>query len=369
MKYAAQRIRTGEWVHKDLPLAEGERTRELSGPGQLSAKIEPEMRSMMAEDGLRILEPWGTAIYPIDDYGRIVNKQGFLIAPPDQHDEASMSLVAPGFSAFTAGYIYNDAVSFPAFSDPLVIAKYLWDWLQDQPQSDLGISLVGTLTSNQIIGTNEEPYALAWYDAPEVGASFDDLAAFTPFDYVEEHEMTDETLTTVQHRIRIGHPRIGAPRPELRFALGESIIETVPFQGTEEYANHIRGIGNGEGSEMITAEVFVDDGRLRRTRVFTDKTITHTQILEERCRALLTPYGGGSIDIASIKVRDHPDAPLSAYAPGDDIFVETYLPTYGEVAVWLRVLSITEADDEPGIATVTTARSNTFRYNTNEGVN
>lgn len=368
MRYIAQRIRTGEWVHKDLPLAEGERTRELSGPGQLTGKIEPGLRSMVAEDGLRILEPWGTAIYPVDDYGQIANKQGFLVVPPDQHEETSLTITAPGFLGYAAGSIYNDAISFPPFSDPLVIARYLWTWLQEQPQSNLGMTFAGTLTSDRIIGNNEEPYALAWYDAPDVGSSFDDLAAFAPFDFTEEHEWADDTFTTVQRRIRFGYPRIGAPRPELRYALGENIIETVPFQGNEDFANHIIGIGNGDGSEMITAEVHYDDGLLRRTRVFTDKTVTNSEILEARCRALLTPYGQ-QVDIASIKVRDHREAPLSSVAPGDDIFVETYLPTYGEIAVWLRIVGITESDDEPGIATFSTVRSNTFRYNSNEGVN
>ena len=215
------------------------------------------------------------------------------------------------------------------------------------------------------IGDNENPYRLEWFESPDLGAAIDDLATNTPFDYVEDHWF--KTETTVAHRITVAWPRAGTFRDDLRFALGENIIDTVPVSTSEEYANDIIGIGNGEGATLVYGRAAVSDGRLRRTRTLTDKTITNVATLQSRIqRALMTV--SPTLDLSTVTIKDHPNARIKSINVGDDIRVMTYLPTYGDVDMWVRVLSIGESDDVPGVAVLGVQRSTAFDYNPLEGL-
>lgn len=371
----AQRAITGEWLHRDLPLAAVERTRELSGPGQIAATIDPELRDLKAADGLRVLEDWGTFIYAARDDGPIV--QAGIVVPPTAYDDASTRLTCPGFTTYPHGYVFDDVklwgpdkanpktgkpeVNRP---DPLVIVQDLWAWMQSQADSDLGMSVVGDLKSTVRIGSYEEPYRLRWWETPDIGEELDNLAEFTPFDYVEEHAWspTDVDHTDVDHRLRLGWPRLGKGRSDLRFAVGENVVIALTADTIQDYANSVMGFGNGEGRTMKRSTVTVHDGRLRRTRVLTDKTITSLARLRDRTARMLAQMQPG-LDITQVAIIDHPNARISDINLGDDITVQGEIPAYGDVHERVRVLSITQGDvDETAILGV--QRTSAFLYST-----
>lgn len=375
MKYLARRL-TGDraWLHNDLPLTQVSRTRSLSGPGGISATIEPELREVWAEDGMRVIEDWGTIVYAMDDEkpDKPIVAHG-IVVPPSNWTEAAHSLTCLGVAGYPHGMIYGESriwgpeappkgsVSTPAVPrpDPLRIVQDLWDYLQAQQDSDLGVTLVGDLASSVRIGSYEEPYRLRWFEVPDIGEEIDRLAGSTPFDYVEDVAWTDATMTDVAHRIEIGWPRLGRQRDDLRFVQGENIVGTVPADSLDTYANDVVGIGNGEGQTMVMSRSTVRDGRIRRTKTVTDKTLGQYDLnrltVTSRERVTREP------DIQSITVKDSPSAPLTAINPGDDIYVQVHIPAYGPLNGWSRVLAITEADhaDE---ATLSLRRSSAFLY-------
>ena len=368
MRYLAQRVGTGEWIDRDLPLSNVDRTRELDGPGVINATVDPELRQMFHTDGLRVLEDWGTLLYACDDDTGRIQSAG-IVAPPTAHDETAQTISAIGFAGYPQGYIRTESTPAYIQVDPITMAIAQWEWMQDQPQSDLGVTIVGDLTTNGRvkIGDNEEPYRLRFVEAPDLGAEIDNLAGSTPFNYVEEHEWANSAMQVVNHRIRIGYPRLGRQRSDLRFALGENIVSTVTAGTAEEYANDVLGIGNGDGAAMVWDRVSVNDGRLRRTKVLTDKTIKNKTVMKDRLRnhlARLSP----TLDISEVQIVNHYNAAISAIALGDDIFVQTEIPTYGDVAMWVRVLSITVNDEDPSYAALGTQRSSAFLYNPSESV-
>lgn len=370
MRYLARRTTTGEWIDRDLPLSNVERTRNLSGPGLITATIEPALRNAFHSDGLRVLEKWGTTIYACDETatGRIGQIRNVGIFVDATYEESGLTATCPGFATYPQGYIFDESRNWgPQKSanlgrpDPLQIVQDHWAWIQRQPKSDLGVRLVGDLSSTQRIGSYAEPYRLRWFEIPDLGREIDDLASSTPFDYVEEVGWANEARTEDDLRIRLGWPRLGTRRNDLRFVIGENVIETVPAAETGGgFANDVIGIGRGEGSKMIVSRATNDnDGRLRRTRVVTDKTATKRNL--DRRTSMLLDRLDDTLDITSVSIVDHPNARIGAIEMGDEVLIQTYLDSYGEIEMWVRVLAVTESDDT-GTAVLSTQRASAFIY-------
>jgi hypothetical protein len=374
VRYLARRL-TGDraWLD-DLPLGGVERTRVLSGPGTITATIEPELREVVAADGFRVIEDWRTIIYAVDDElpGSPIVGHG-IVLPPTSWEEAATTLNCAGVAAYPQGMVFGESriwgpeppmhgdVSKPEVPrpDPLQIVQDLWAYLQAQDDSDLGVVLTGDLASSVRIGDYEEPYRLRWWEAPDIGNEIDNLAQYTPFDFVEEAHWTDATMTDVVHSIRLGWPRLGRRREDLRFVLNENIVSSDPAESLDTYANDVVGIGNGEGSTMVMARSTVRDGRLRRTKVVTDKTMKQYEL--NRFTVMARERVAAGPDIASIRVKEHDNAPLASINPGDDIYIQTTIPAYGKINQWSRVLGIGQIDNSDE-AVLALKRSGAFIY-------
>lgn len=366
MRYLAYRVGTGEWISRDLPLSDVERTRNLSGPDNITATITPELRQEFHTDGMRVLEEWGTVIVAADDRAGQVRNCG--IFTDASYEDESLTATIMGFTGYPHGYYYGDSRNWGPDTglkllrpDPLVVYRDLWDWIQAQPDSDLGVVVVGDLSSTARVGTYAEPYRLRSWEVPDIGEAMDTLASGTPFDYAEEHAWADNDQDELVHRVRLGWPRLGTTRRDLRFASGENIIAAVPAATTAgTFANDVLGIGNGEGSTMALAHATVRNGRLRRTRVVTDKTLRQAALQE--LTTSIRERTSQTLDITAVQINArHKNAPLSNLDLGDDIYVQTRIASFGDVRMWVRVTAITE-DETGDTATLTTSRSSNFLY-------
>lgn len=366
MRYLLQRARTEEWLTRDFELSDATRTRGLSSAGGINGTITPEWQHAIAPDGKPYLLDFSTIVYAQDDNNRIVNAG--IVENISYNEQGQLQLEAPGFSRYPQGIPYSSIARY-IHADPIaVVAKHLWDHVQSFPNGDLGVVLVAPATPETLwIGDNETPYALSYWENSDVGGEFDSLAQQTPFDYVEDHFYTNADLTDVSHRITIGFPRIGRKRTDLRFAEGENIVGPVtPAVAGSEFANELIGIGRGEGSAMIHGQIGVDDGRLRRPKVLTDKLADQAR-LDALLRSTLQQLKNVT-DITGVTVQDSPNAPLSAFIPGDDILVQASLPWLGPVRYWERIISITESDTAPDRAELELRRSDSFIYSATTGV-
>ena len=65
---------------------------------------------------------------------------------------------------------------------------------------------------------------------------------------------------------------------------------------------------------------------------------------------------------ATVVVKDHPNARITAIDPGDDILVEANLDWYGRTRLWSRVLSVDTALDGDETAVLKVARADAYRY-------
>lgn len=355
-RYIAQRARTGEFLEWDLPLTRDELTWALSGAGSLRGTLSPEVGGLTAADGLPLLDEWGTLIYA-EASGRI--RWGGIVVSSSVEGQ-SWAVEAASFATYPHGLPYLGN-KWWAGVNPETVIEHLWDAVQSAPGGDLGVVLSGSAQASPVrLGIPGEPYQLFWWEAPDIGSEIDAVCDEARIEFRETHEWIGDT-EQIEHRIEYAYPRLGKRRTDLAFISGENIIEPVaPTRSGDDYANGVVGIGAGEGDEAVRTSVpGDDDGRLRRVTVYTDKGISSKHRLTTFARRELARLSR-TLEIPSITVRDHGNAPIGSWDLGDDIQVEAEVPHLGMVSMWCRITGWSLVDDVT--AQLTLARSDSFVY-------
>ena len=203
-------------------------------------------------------------------------------------------------------------------------------------------------------------YKLRWFNSTDIGQEIGNIATETPFDQAEAHTWGDSLKQTVMHRVSFGVPRLGTRRLDLRFAEGENITE--PVQDSRDgsaYASEVIGLGAGQGSAQIRAQVAQLDGRLRRTYVYTDQTVFTASRMTSRAQRVLAARHVIDTPV-QVVLRNHPSAPFGSFGPGDDILV-IQATGWRQVSTWCRITSV-QQDPTTQAMTLTCARSDSFTY-------
>lgn len=333
-RYFATRLNgdgTETLIHPDLPLSDPSVETVISGINAVEGKIAPVFSTMLGSDGLPLLSEWSTAIYAEQDGeirgGGILTKSGF--------DGPDWNIEAIGFLGYGKDMPYTGSGYKGIKQDAIDVARVIWRHIQGQPNGNLGLVFDDTTTDGKvIIGTELKqvefdtqsgpvsfesgPYKLNWYSNHDLQGDFDNLAASTPFDYVERHRWN--TDGTIGHFVEIGYPRIGRLRDDLRFIYGVNVFSPVAYdRNGEEYASGTMVLGAGEGASMIRSIREISrPGRLRRIAVVVDDTIKSRRVADSRADAE-NQWRSRLGDVESILVRNHPNAPLGAAAVGDEI--------------------------------------------------
>jgi len=333
----------------DLPLTVSELGWALTGAGPLRGTVNPDLGNLRAADGRLLLEEWGTLIFAEADgeirWGGILLTSGF--------NGEEWAIECAQIATYPHGMAFDGTYSKVGF-DPALVVRDLWAYLQNKPDGDLNVKVEGF--SKARVGTVAEPYALTWWEAPDLGAEIATLATEGNFDFVESHEWRGNEIDST---IKIA-PRIGTKRTDLAFIQGDNVIEVVsPTLDGDDYANEVIGLGAGEGKASVHRVTAVRDGRLRRTAVYTAKDVTKADRMDALIKAELARHTT-LLAIDSVTVRNHDNARIGAWALGDDILIEASLPWLGEVAVWCRVVAWSLLTEDT--ATLHLVRSDSFTY-------
>ncbi|WP_431889483.1 hypothetical protein [Nocardiopsis alba] len=406
-RYYAFRALSREWVHRELPLRDVTIEHTLSGPGGLSASIEPTYADLVGPDGNLVLREWDTVI--IAEAAGELRGGGILTSTEITGDALTLDCV--GFSAYAAGMPLTSTLTWGGSSagttgagvDAATVIRALWGHLQSQPDGDLGVVVdelstpyrMGEWHNARKLPTDDEPNpdaseveeppipidrvwanadrkpapatgktvywqkSLPWYEDIEVGAKVDEIAQQARIDYREQWSWGPDR-ESVNLRLRLGYPRLGRRASDLRFVEGENIAEVVTLQRSgDDFANVVSAYGSGEGSKQKRATVTRRDGRLRRVAIVDAADVANDAAL----RAIAGDELGRTrqiTDITGFTVMDHPNAPLGSFAPGDDVLVETVIG-WQPTRMWVRILSYSYSPDGDTV-TVSCTRSDSFDY-------
>ena len=330
-------------------------TYSLSAPNVLTAELTPEIPSLLDSNGEHIFVPWSSAVYAEKDG---VVRYGGIVTSVEPEDE-KLTLTAEGFASYPYGMPYTLNNKWVE-ADPMTLIRHMWNHLQLHDGGDLGVTIegdptpvrIGTPTQTTQFTTSEGedvefesgPYWLNWWSTHDLGKEIDDLCETTPFDYTEHHRWSgDDIKATITYH----HPARAARRPDLRFAIGEN-VRAVPRidQDGEDYASSVFVLGAGEGRDMRRGEATQPPKRLRRVKIISDKSVrSHSKarsIASNELDLRKDPYG----TISDLLVYDHPNAPLYAFEPGDEIRVVGDTGWGGYVDMWVRVININVNTDD-----------------------
>lgn len=356
-RFIARRTLTGEFLDWDLPLIEDTYSKELSAPPVISGKLNPELAVAKADDGLPIITEWDTSIF-LEIDGHI--RTGGMITNLD-YDGPELSVSTAGYSTYPTGIPYQSDFQPADFPDPIGVIKHLWGYVQGFPDANLGVQVTGTSSTWLRVGAGGGgPYRLFWHEVRDCGEEINSMLQTGPMDYIETHAW-NSAKTDIEHRLQIGFPRIGTRRDDLRFAHGENIIIPPPYSTDGlEYAQNIYGFGQGTGGAMVRDTIATRNGRLRRAATYFDKSADrarlHNAVQREHTRR------SNVRTINEFQIIDHPNAPIGALTPGDDILVQADVPWLGQQAMWVRIVAIKQSTNTPDRATVTVRPSDTFHY-------
>lgn len=355
----AQDILTGEFLDWDFPLSGLKVTYRLSGPTVITGRLGPEIPhlSLDAYDG------WATWLH-VEEEG-LIRASGILL--PASLDAETLSLECEGPSGYPHGIPYLGEFSKIGV-DPLDVVRLIWDHLQSYPDGKLGVQVDATKSSVRL-GTPKDdkdpesgPYTLNWWDTTDCGDEINDLAKQTPFDYAE-HVQWNPGKTGVEHRIRLGYPRLGRRRHDLRFAQGENITSIVPLVELGDfYASAVVVTGAGEGRAMVRGTASRREGpRLRRVAVLSDQSVKTTARAKKLAADELRRRAA-RVSFQKITINaQHPNARLGTFELGDDILVTAVFPYVGQAAIWHRITAYTWSRDSDEVE-LELAPSESFNY-------
>jgi len=358
-RYILQALPSGDIIESELPLQNASITDTLSGPRALSGSLPIELSQLKKPNGETHLDEWSAAIWAEAD-GEI---RGGGIITRTAKSGPQLSVECTGFTGYLQGLPYTGNGKVWTRVDPMDVVRHIWQHAQSYPDGNLGV-IVDNTTSPVRLGEeeyvpiwteaagsdttfDEGPIRLNWYDVHDLGGFIDDLAERGHFDYAEHTAWENGQIV---HRLRMGYPRIGRRRDDLRFVIGENVGEIPEESLVEEgYAGYVRVLGAGEGREKVDSKVLGSPtGRLRRVAVIVDDTIKResaavARARKERKRRL------GVREITTLVVRDHPNAPIGSWRVGDDIRV-VGRAGWSDLDMWVRIVESSISPESGEIA-------------------
>lgn len=355
-RYWTQHPLTGQQLHPALPLSGVEFGNELNGPGSLRGTLAPKFVKANAST----LIPGRALIYAEADgylrWGGLI----WDIAAKDGEYE----IEAAGWSSYlTARHDSHGELNARGpytNTDPCKIIRDVWAYAQEQPDGNLGVTVDST-TSTMKVGTTKEPWHSHWYETPNLGDHLDDLVSE---EGAPQYTNTCRYLTdgSVERRLKLGYPRLGARRTDINFSTGVNIIDAPPVRYSgDDFANVVLATGSGEGTGTRRAEAPSRDGGLRMESVLALPSVNGTDVLGRRAAAELQRRRVMG-QVEEITVRDHPNARLGSWQIGDDVQVAVH-NQWTSWSGWCRIVADSYRPSEsPDQAVLSLKRADSYHY-------
>jgi hypothetical protein len=358
-KYSAFKMNGNGTVSQlagDLPLTGVSYSIGLSTPDTLNATLSPELAYAKTSTGDALFKPWSTLL--------VVERDGLIKTACIVTDmpvlPESIGMTCVGLMGYFADQPYRGERSFIA-ADPAALIRHMVSHIQEWQDANLGLAVNGTTTTAKVgvkatADNSEGPYRLAWYETHDVGGQIDEMIKAGGLEYKVDHKWVNGLPSST---LNLAFPRHGTRRTDLRFVVGENIVEppTVENNG-EEIATDVIVLGSGEGAKTIRGQSpHKKTGTLARFKVVSGKSYQQTSQAVREANRLLNWFGGDTEEITELSVVNHPNAPTGSIQIGDDILIQGSREGYNQdYSMWVRVLGI-EHNTEDDSASLTVARA------------
>ncbi len=344
-------------VATDVPITQPQIAVALCAPHSIRGTITPEVLSMRdPRTGRPILEPQGTGIYAERD-GKIVAGGILKTARPR---DAKLELLVSGHTSYLADLAWTSTgLKFYDY-DPFDIIRRIWQDTQSHPGGNVGLAVEPTKSPRrvgekrpEVTGPDgtvtepavDEPFVLAKYATPNLLTAFNQLVEASGGDYAERHSWTDGSGSVMEHRLRLGYPRIGVRRQiKAEIGVDVTVIPEVDLDA-DDYASEVVVYGAGEGPlTLLSHAVGNPVERLRTVRTFTRADITTKAGIDRHAAEVLKMLKSRRDDITGLTVRGTLAALLDV---GDEFAISGNAGWAGHIdEQWVRILGMEYRPDD-----------------------
>lgn len=188
---------------------------------------------------------------------------------------------------------------------------------------------------------NKEQFTIAWWESPYIGEEIDTLAKEVGFDYRERVRWVNKTNKTFEFIIDL-YESLSNRRNDIQLVDGVNIAKPLELKEAEDvFANHVIGLGAGEGRDMVRTVQGGDDGRLYQAEFVSYKGVKNKTRLAALARADLKRFSNVGVEVDVVVAWDVSGfSSLSSLRAGDEVQVISH-NTQPPVDTWRRVASIT----------------------------
>lgn len=378
-----QRSRSGEWIDTDVIMRDFSFTTRLSGPVSGKAIAPEGVRSLRASDGRLLWEKWGSNLL-LEEDGRPI---WFGVCTDANPAVGGMGLEFIGLRGWLAGVDFQG--TYRTWQrDVFEVLREITRGAHMNRGLDWSLNLGNS--GNRTVGDPEpdpEPvqrgrlegetdeqweayiaafraareawdrdhgwkkrYELLEWEAPYIGDELDSLAKETGVQYRER--ITWHDRKKLEYRLFMDMDAdLANRRTDIEFVDGSNIMNPLnPKNDSTKYANHVIGLGSGEGRDMLRAVYGEDDGRLYQAQTVGYKSINNETRLRNLIQADHKVLSSLAPKVDRIEVRDMPGySGVNTILPGDEVRVRS-ANTAPNINDWYRVVEITRTISQPNQA-------------------
>lgn len=323
-RYFTADLRTNE-ILDELPLRAVTFSDELNVAGEFTGSLD--MFDLGSADRVRAVreatQPARTAIY-VDLDGTL--QWGGILWKRKKTSGGVLELVGSGFLSFWARQRIAVTASYLGL-EQFEIVRQLFAYVAGKPGGDIGLVL-GTGASGI---TRDRTYP--GIDRKEVLEAIQQLSAV--IDGFDLEILVDyDQSGRPEKRLAMGYPRLGrtAATTELVLEYPGNVASYVwPEEGDRMITTaYVRGEGEGDSTPTsdLTNTTLLSGGYPSLEDDFTESGVTVQETLDSHAAAYLAAYGGPVVLPEFTLAPGTEDPALSAYGPGDDMWVEITDPEW-----------------------------------------
>lgn len=342
-------------------------SRGFNVPGELRAVMNREsaLRSVRDEstgEDVPLIRDKGTLI--VADNGAVARAFIVDLTSEDVDRSDRLQISAVGHGDLPRGEPWRGPAYKGITVDPLDVYRHAWAYVSGFDEvPDVTVDPTKTPRS-EWIGEEERrvesftrsdgsvadafdagPYRLNWWSVDDIQERLDKLAADTPFEWVEETRFNRDDESPPRLHIRVGYPRLTGRRPDIKLTVGVNVIE-VETPDETDFFSECFVLGAGEGSDKVRGQaVRKNHGRMRRTRVISDTSISTRKQAGQRAQEECDRADKDSRFIESCRVVSHPAARPGTYDVGDIITLTGTMP-WGRIEQDSRIIHLEHRLDD-----------------------